>query len=126
MHGVGRVILKFTSKNLFTLQNVYHVPEIIKNSIIWSLFNLQEFKLVFESSKIVFSKNNVFVSKGYVCDGLFKLNIIECVVSNSYNSSDYMYHVSTCDVWHRKLDHVNYNTINCMIQFGLIIFMILL
>ena len=112
--------MKFTSANSITLKDVHHVPEIRKNLISGSLLNLQGFKLVFESSKVVISKNNVFVGKGYVCDGLFKLNIMECVVSNSCNSRSYVYHVSDCDVWHGRLGHVNYNTINRMIRFNLI------
>ena len=120
VHGVGRVNLKFTSGNSITLQDVHHVPEIRKNLISGSLLNLQGFKLMFESSKVVISKNNVFVGIGYVCDCLFKLNIMECVVSNSCNSRSYVYHVSDCDVWHGRLGHVNYNTINRMIRFNLI------
>lgn len=88
-HGEGWVILKFISGNSITLQNVHHVLKIRKNLISGSLLNLQGFQLVFEFNKFVISKNNVFVGKGYVCDYLFKLNIIECVVSNSCNSSNF-------------------------------------
>lgn len=86
VHGVGRVILKFTSGNSITIQNVHHVPEIRKNLISESLLNLQAFKLVFESIKVVISENNVFVGKGCVYDSLFKLNIMEGVILNFYKS----------------------------------------
>lgn len=97
VHGVGRVIFKFRSKYSITLQNVYHVPKIIKKLISWSVLNLQGFKLVSESSKVI-SKNNMFVGKGYICDGLFKLNIKKCVWYQTLVILVTVYYVSTCDV----------------------------
>ena len=32
--------------------------------------------MVFESDKVILSKSGMFVGKGYVCNGLFKLNVM--------------------------------------------------
>lgn len=71
----GKVDLEFTSGKTLTLTNVYHVPEVTKNLVSGSLLNKHGFKLVFESDKFGLSKSGTFVGKGYVCEGMFKLNI---------------------------------------------------
>ena len=53
-----------------------HVPEIRKNLISGLLFNKHGFKMVFEADKVVVSKSGMFVGKGYVSNGLFKLNVV--------------------------------------------------
>jgi len=35
----------------------------------------QGYKLVFESNKVVTTKGLNFIGKGFLCDGLFKLNV---------------------------------------------------
>ncbi|KAI3446983.1 hypothetical protein Pfo_003648, partial [Paulownia fortunei] len=71
------VEIKFTSGQKFTLLNVYHVPEVRKNLVSANLLCKKGFKIVLEADKVIMSKNNVFVGKGYVCDGMFKLSINE-------------------------------------------------
>ncbi|XP_031283167.1 uncharacterized protein LOC116141835 [Pistacia vera] len=46
-----------------------------KNLVFGSLLNKFGFKLVFEANNFVLSKGGMFVGKGYLCDGIFKLNI---------------------------------------------------
>ena len=52
-------------------------------------------KVSFESNKIVMTKNNVFVGKGFYNQGLFMLNIYEVINGNSSSSS---YLVDSYDV----------------------------
>ena len=50
------------------------------------------FRLVFESEKFVVNKSGIYVGKGYMSNGLFKMNVMT-VVSNFNNkntSSAYM------------------------------------
>ncbi|KAH9763726.1 hypothetical protein KPL70_001262 [Citrus sinensis] len=49
--------------------------EIRKNLVSGSLLNKHGFRMVFESNRVVLSKCGMYVGKGYVNDGLFKLNI---------------------------------------------------
>ena len=73
VRGVGMVDLKFTSGKTVRLKNVHHVPSINKNLV--SGFRLcgDDFKLIFESNKVVISKYGQFVGKGYEGGGLFRL-----------------------------------------------------
>jgi len=45
--GVGKVILKMTYRKLLTLNNVFHVTEIMKNLVSDSLLSKNNFKIVF-------------------------------------------------------------------------------
>jgi hypothetical protein len=45
--------------------------------MIGSLLYHDGFKIVFESNKFIVSKFDLFIGKGYVCGGLFRLSVIE-------------------------------------------------
>lgn len=67
------MISKMISGKDLTLKNVLYVPEIRKNLVSHSLLNKHGIGIVFESNKVVLSKNEMFVGKVYVSDELFKL-----------------------------------------------------
>lgn len=70
--------------------------------------------MVFESDKVVLSKNGVFVGKGFATCGIFKLNTInEMSISFAYMSE-------SINLWHGRLEHVNYKKIKRMTELGLI------
>ncbi|XP_045802272.1 uncharacterized protein LOC123895839 [Trifolium pratense] len=73
--GKGKVILKLTSGKTLVLSDVLHVPTIRTNLMSVALLNKVGVKVSFESDKIVMTKNNVFVGKGYCDQGLFVLSI---------------------------------------------------
>jgi hypothetical protein len=81
----GTVNLEFTSGNVLTLIDVYYVPEIRKNLVSGGLLNKFGFKCVFESDQFVLTKRGTFVGKGYLSEGVFKLNLV-----NKVNVSAYM------------------------------------
>ncbi|KAL6583726.1 hypothetical protein OROMI_003015 [Orobanche minor] len=74
--GVGEVALKLTSGHTLTLKNVLHVPDIRKNLISGSILVRKGFKLVFESDRVIIKKFDRFLGKGYLTEGLFKLNAL--------------------------------------------------
>ncbi|XP_075499434.1 uncharacterized protein LOC142537833 [Primulina tabacum] len=97
--GQGKVVLKMTSGKELTLNNVLYVPDIRKNLVSGSLLNKHGFSIVFESDKVVLSKSGMFVGKGYVCNGLFKLNVMAIKpVMNKVNTFAYLLE-SSC-LWH--------------------------
>ena len=53
-----------------------YVVEICKNLVSGSLLNKYGFRMVFESDKVVLSKSEMFVGKGYVSNELFKLSVM--------------------------------------------------
>ena len=63
--GVGTVKLKLSSGKIVHLKNVQHAPSINRNLISGSLLCRDGYKLVFESNKVVISKFENFVGKGY-------------------------------------------------------------
>ena len=99
------------------MSDVLHVPEIRKNLISGSLLSKHGFKLTFVADKFVLSKNEVYVGRGYVCDGLFKENISTIIPNNDMNktiSSAYM--VDSSNIWHSRLGHVNFYTLRKLIN----------
>ena len=76
--------LEFIYEKILVLIDVYHVPAVRKNLVSSSLLNKSGFKLVFESNKFILSKGGTFVGKGYIYEGMFKLNINNMNVSSAY------------------------------------------
>ena len=109
----GTVDLEFTSGKVLSLNDVYHVPDVRKNLVSGSLLNKHGFKLVFESDKFVLSKGGIFVGKGYMYQGMFKLNIIN-------NTSIFAYIVDSISLWHARLGHVNTRKMHDMVNLDLI------
>src|SRR5438105_11165751 len=75
VRGVGMVDLKFTSGKIVQLRNKQHVPSINKNLVSGSLLCRDGFKVVLESNKVVVSKHDLFIGKGYECGGLFRFSL---------------------------------------------------
>lgn len=116
--------MKLTSGNIITLGGVLHVPDIRKNLISVSLLVQHGFKVVFESNKVVITKNGNFISKGYLRDGLFSLNVMDFdlnkIACYSFSTSS-IANVECYNTWHGRLGHVNLNTIKRMMSLELIL-----
>ncbi|RVW62815.1 Retrovirus-related Pol polyprotein from transposon TNT 1-94 [Vitis vinifera] len=98
--GQGKVILKMTSGKELTLTNVLYVPKIRKNLVSGSLLNNHGFRLVFESNKVVLSKSGMYVGKGYMSDGMWKLNVMTIIKSNMNKASTSTYMLESSNLWH--------------------------
>jgi hypothetical protein len=75
VHGVGTVDLKLTSEKIVQLKSVQHVSYINKNLVSGSLLYKDGFKVVLESNKFIMLKCGQFISKCYVCRGLFHFSV---------------------------------------------------
>jgi hypothetical protein len=110
---VGKVILKMTFEKLFTLSNANYIVDIRKNLVFGSLLSKNSIKMVLKSDKYIFSKSDMFVEKMYLCDELFKMNIMIIVTNDENNnksvSSFYLF--ESYGVWHSKLSHVKPKTL---------------
>ena len=80
--GTGKVMLKMTSDKVLTLNNVLHVPTIRKNLVSAALLVKNGFKCILVSDIAVISKNELFIGKGYLNEGLFKLNVMVVDIIN--------------------------------------------
>ena len=63
--GKDKVMLKLTSRKTLDLNDVVHVPNIKANLVLVTLLGKVGVKVSFEYDKIVITKNNVFVGKGF-------------------------------------------------------------
>ena len=70
---------KLTSRKTLALNDVLHVPSMKANLIFEALLGKADVKISFESDKIVMTRNNIFVGKGYCNQGLFVLNVSEII-----------------------------------------------
>ena len=114
--GHGKVILKLTSGHEITLTNVRHVPNIRKNLISGTLLSKAGFSINFHADKLVLKKNGVYLGKGFVKNGLIKMNVMTVIpkaVTNSEinNNNPVAYLVESFTIWHERLGHVNYKSL---------------
>ncbi|KAL6311010.1 hypothetical protein AAG906_018990 [Vitis piasezkii] len=65
MIGKWKVLLKLISGKVQALSDVLHVPDIHWNLVLVSLLRKARVRILFDSDKIVLTKNDVFVGKGY-------------------------------------------------------------
>ena len=120
VEGKGKVILKMTYGKELTLNNVLHVPEIRKKLVSGSLLSKKGFRLVFESDKFVLTKSGIYVGKGYMSNGLFKMNVMTILsdFNNKNTSSAYM--LESSNIWHGRLGHVNFDTLRKLMNLELL------
>ena len=119
VEGKGNMMLKFTSGNVVTLTDVLHVPEIRKNLVSGPILSKKGFKLVFESDKFILTKAGMYVGKGYLAEGLFKLNVLVTnTINNNKNASTYI--VDSFVLWHGRLGHINNRSIYRMVSLNLL------
>jgi len=78
-----------------------------KNLVSTGLLVKHGFKCIFVSDKVVIIKNEIFVGKGYLTEGLFNLNVM--VVENNNNISASSYLLESNDLWHVSLNAKNQN-----------------
>jgi len=114
----GLIDLRMISGKVLTLQDVLHVPTLQRNLISESSILRADYMIVKEFNKFVISKSNTFFEKGFVCDGLFRLNVINS--SDNKISIPVALNIESFDIWHGRVGHVNFNSIKKMINLNLI------
>ena len=101
--GHGKVVLNMTSRKELTMTDVLYIPKIHKNFVFGSLLNGHGFRLVFESDKFFLSKSEMYVGKGYMSDGIWKLNVMTIIKSNMNKASTSVYILESSNLWHGRL-----------------------
>ena len=94
------------------------VPDIRKNLVSGPLLSKKGFKLMFEYDKFVLTKGGMYVGKGYLVDGLFKLNVM--VTNDNNKDKVFAYMVDSYNLWHSRLGHVNSRSLYIMVHLGII------
>ena len=95
----------FTFGKKVTLVNVLYVPEMSRNLVSGDLLGKPGIKVVFESGKLILTKSNVFLGKGYSCEGMVKLctNDVTFNVINKNANSAYIIKYDSLFLWHLRL-----------------------
>jgi len=88
---------------------VLYVPSLRRNLVSSSLLDIAGFEVNQKVKKIVILRNGAFVGKGYRSWGLFVLNVAYDIINENASS---VYIAESVDLWHGRLDHVNYASIN--------------
>ncbi|CAH9068398.1 unnamed protein product [Cuscuta epithymum] len=114
VHGKGKVLIKLTSGKTLSLNDVLYVPEFRTNLVSVSLLVKAGITVSFDCNKIVMTKNDVFVGKGYCKNGRYVLSIPKLIRENA------SYLIDSYDVWHARLGHVSDSYINLLRDRGLI------
>ena len=109
-----------TSGKELPLNDVLHVPEIRKNIVSGSLLSKKGFRLVFESEKFVLTKSRIYVGRGYMSDGLFKINVMTIVSNFNNKNTSSAYMIESSNVWHGRLGHVNFDTMRKLMKLELL------
>ena len=109
------------SRKEMTLKNVLYVPKINKNLVFGSLLNSHGFQLVFKPDKFVLPKSGMYVRKGYMSDGMWKLNVMIIIKSDMNKSSTSAYILESSNLWHGRLGQVNYDTLHRLINLNHIV-----
>ena len=115
--GSETINLRFTSKKSLILHDVQHVSAIKRNLLSGSLLVQIGLKVILESNKVVISRRDKFIDKGFVSEGLFKLNVIAPtnINKNSITLFEFMVlNSESCETWHGRLGHVNLRSIKRM------------
>ena len=83
-----------------------------KNLVSGSLLRKNEFKMVFKSNKFVLTKNEVYVDKKYLANGLFKMNVMTILRDfNNNKASSFAYLLESFNLWRDKLGHMDFNSL---------------
>ncbi|KAK4387640.1 Retrovirus-related Pol polyprotein from transposon TNT 1-94 [Sesamum angolense] len=103
--GIGSVDLKFPSGRILSLKRVHHVPTVRRNIISGSVIVREGYELAFKFNKVVIQQFGIFVGKGYLDDGLFKVR-----VENNKNviSDSIILNVETSTLWHSRKPSLKY------------------
>ncbi|GJZ13020.1 zinc finger, CCHC-type containing protein [Tanacetum coccineum] len=117
VHERGCVDLRFSCGKIVSLFNVLHVPNIRKNLVSSSILNNCGYKQVIESNKFVLSKHGVFIGFGYLCNQMFKLNIVNDNIGSAFMSTSKL---DDLILWHARLGHVHFKRMQDMFKDGLI------
>lgn len=88
-----------------------------RNLVSEDLLGKSGIKFVYESGKLILTRNGVFVGKGYSAERIIKL----CTIDNIINEiSNFAYMLESISLWHSRLTHINISTMNILIKSGLI------
>lgn len=90
-------------------KNVIHASDMQKNLVYNSLLRKNGLSMVLSLINFFLTRVGCVVDKWYLCNELFKLNVMTITLKNKINqASSTIYLVKSSDLWHDRFVHVNY------------------
>jgi hypothetical protein len=86
----GKALIKLTSGKTLSLSNILHVPHFRHILISVLLLVKAGIKVSFDGGIVTLTKNDVFVGKGYIDQGLLVLSIDKVINENRSSSCAYL------------------------------------
>jgi hypothetical protein len=83
--SIGKVMLKKTSRKLFTLIICFMLVTLVSNS----LLSKKYFKMVFKSDKFILSKDKIFLRKWYHNNSLLKINVMIVIINDDNDDTSF-------------------------------------
>jgi hypothetical protein len=106
--GFGSTSFHFHSGNIFHINEILYVPGLKKNLISVSVLESKGYYVAFSKGKaLLWSSNediNTAITIGTRESGLYKISgqVVQALVHETVNP---------CELWHRRLGHLNYNAL---------------
>ena len=91
-----------------------------RNLVSGAILGKPGIKTVYDSGKLILSRSGAFMGKGYLCDGIWKLCIVNNEINKSASSSAYMIDSNSITLCHSRLAHIGISTIKRIIKYGLL------
>ena len=76
VEGHSKVISKMTSGLEVNLQNMKHLPDMRKNLVSETMLRRNKIAMTREADKLMIRNNKIYLGKGYVKEGLVKMNVM--------------------------------------------------
>lgn len=69
--------------------------------------------MVFKYNKFLFNKNRLYMGKGCPINGILKMNVMTILqdFSNNNEANSFGYLLESSNLWHDKLEYVNFNSL---------------
>ena len=72
--------------------------------------------MVFEVARVTLSKAEMYVEKGYMTDGLFKMNVMIVIPTINKKNFPVIYVLESSILWYGTLGHINYDSMRRLIN----------
>ena len=97
-------------------------PELGKILVSGTILNKLGFRQVYEADKYILCKGGLFIGRGYLCNGMFKLSISKVItfVYMTCAQGSVPSEGIVSSLWHARLGHVHYQSMHDMSKSGLI------
>lgn len=116
--GIGSILISLSTNRNATLENVLFIPSITKNLLSVSQMVDKGLEVKFVGEACLISKNGSLIAKGKRHGNLFKIDGGVITRREGFVARE---QISTQEVWHRRLGHPNFRSLEIMAKKELVL-----